>query len=104
VRRVERPPLDSEVGQRGNDRLLERPDVAAQVTPARSQVEDRVADELARPVVGRAPAAADLDDVDAAARDPSVITGSCSSSITVSGIACWFRAAASSCMIASASP
>jgi hypothetical protein len=67
VRALERAPVDVVLGERGDQRLLERADVAAQVAAASGEVEDRVADELARAVVGRAPAAADLDDLDAAA-------------------------------------
>ena len=68
MRLCERAALDAELGQRRDDRLLQAAHVAAQVAAARVQVEDRVADELARAVVGRAAAAADLDDLDAAAR------------------------------------
>ena len=65
--------------------------------PVPVEVEDRVADELSRRVVGRFPAAIGLDhlDVDAVGKvelgrlvrpAPDVTTGGCSSRITVSGI------------------
>src|SRR5207237_2149856 len=45
-------------------RLLEIPHVLLHVLAVPLEVEDRVADELAGPVVGRLPAAVGLDDID----------------------------------------
>jgi len=46
------------------DALLEVPAVLLDVAPMAVEVEDRVTDELARPVVGRLAAAVRLDDLD----------------------------------------
>jgi hypothetical protein len=84
-----------ERGEREDERLLEVAAVLLNVLPVPPQVEDRVADELARPVVRGLAAAVRLADLDVGAlrhvylagsvRRPSVITGGCSRSSTVSG-------------------
>ena len=56
------------VGERGDDRALHRSHVGDDVVDAH----DRVADELARTVVGHAPAAVGVDDVDALAEVPGL--------------------------------
>jgi hypothetical protein len=58
---------DAERGDRANERLLEIAAVALHVLPVPGEVENRVADELPRPVVGRLPAAVRLDDRDVGA-------------------------------------
>ena len=89
--------FDAELRQRQDQRLLEVAAVALDVLAVPLQVEDRVADELPGPVVGRLAAAVGLDDVDLGAgrdvqlrssvRRPIVTVGGCSSSRIVSGIA-----------------
>ena len=54
----------AERGDRPDQRLLEVAAVAAHVPAVPGQVENRVADELPGPVVGRLAAAIDLDDLD----------------------------------------
>ena len=61
---LDRPGRDADVGQRGDDRALHAADVLVHVVPVGLQAHDRVADELARPVVGHATAAVGVDDVD----------------------------------------
>ena len=89
--------------------------VALHVAPVAVEVEDRVADELAGPVVGGLAAAVGLDDLDlgvlgdvelapSSVRRPSVITGGCSRRTTVSGIAPCETAAASARCSSHASP
>ena len=56
--------LDAERGERADQRLLEVPDVLLHVAAVPLQVEDRVADELARAVEGRLAAAVGLDHLD----------------------------------------
>src|SRR5581483_4796124 len=55
---------DAEPRERADGRLLEPAAVPLHVLLVPVQVEDRIADELARPVVGRAAAAVGLDDRD----------------------------------------
>ena len=84
-----------------------------QVAPVAVQVDDRVTDELARPVVGRLAAAVGLDDVDLDAAQevqlgllrpaPERHDGSCSSSRTASGRSPALTASASARWSASAS-
>ena len=56
--------LDADGCERPDQRVLEIPDVLLHVAAVPLQVEDRIADELARPVVRRLPAAVRLDDLD----------------------------------------
>ena len=56
--------VDAERGERADQRLLEVADVLLHVAAVPLQVEDRVADELARAVEGRLPAAVGLDHLD----------------------------------------
>ncbi len=53
--------------ERRDERFFQKPQVAVQVAPAPAKVEDGVADELARAVIGRLAAAMDRLDRDAAA-------------------------------------
>ena len=86
---------DAERGQRVDQRRLELAQVPVQVLPVLAQVEDRIADQLARPVVGHVAAALDLRaprrpaarappgraaGCVARVPRPSVTTGSCSTS------------------------
>src|SRR5665213_605460 len=58
-----RPPLAGEVegGERPDQPLLERPDIAVQIEAAALQIEHDIADALARSVIGELPAAAGLE-------------------------------------------
>ena len=56
--------LDADGAECADQRLLEVAAVALHVLAVAGEVEDRVADELARPVVGRLAAAVGLDDLD----------------------------------------
>src|SRR5215210_2204142 len=56
--------VDPEWRERPDQRLLEVAAVALHVLPVPRQVEDRIADELSWPVVGRLAAAIGLDDLD----------------------------------------
>ena len=60
---VEARRLDPERADRLDERALEQADVALDVRAVALQVEDRVADELARPVVGRLAAAVRFHDL-----------------------------------------
>ena len=80
--------FDLHGGERADQRLLKVPAVALDVLAVAGQVEDRVVDELPRPMVGRLPAAVCLEDLHLGAVGdvelpllgprPSVITGGCS--------------------------
>ena len=59
--------IDAERRQRPDQSLLQVSAVALDVLAVPCQVEDRIADELPRPVVGRLAAAVGLDDLDAGA-------------------------------------
>ena len=59
-----RTPVEARCGQRPDERLLEVAHVLLEVAAVSIQVEDRVADQLAGPMVGRLAAAVRLDDVD----------------------------------------
>ena len=61
-----RSAAEPERAQRGDERRLELAQVPVQVLPVLPEVEDRVADELARAVVGHVPAALDLGHLDPA--------------------------------------
>src|SRR3954469_2052690 len=61
---LEPRPLDADRGERADQRLLEVADVLLHVTAVPFQVEDRVANELARAVEGRLAAAVGLDHLD----------------------------------------
>src|SRR5205823_2325646 len=60
---LQRLPYQSERRKRLDQRLLELAYVALDVAAVLLQVEDRIADELARPVVGRPAASVRLDDL-----------------------------------------
>ena len=60
-------PFDTERRHRADQRLFEVAAVALDVLAVPREIEDRVADELARPVVGRLSAAIGLDDLDVCA-------------------------------------
>ena len=60
---------EPEVGADADQRLLEVAQVEVQVALVAREREDRVADELARPVVGDVAAALDLEDGDVAGGD-----------------------------------
>ena len=76
--------------------------------------EDRIADQLPRPVIGHVAAALDLEDRDVARRErrslrddcrrPSVITSGCSTRTSVSAISSRCRCATSSCCSFQTSP
>ena len=59
---------DAVVGQGADQHLLEVADVAPDVPPVGAEVDDRIADELPRAVVGDLAAAIALGDLDAARR------------------------------------
>ncbi len=98
--------LDADGADRADERLLEVPAVALDVLAVAGEVEDRIADELAR---GRGTSTCRRGSVStistsapsgmcsspSSVRRPRVITGGCSSSTTVSGISPCETAAAS---------
>src|SRR5581483_598800 len=61
---VEPRPFHAERGERRDQRLFEVADVLLDVAAVAVEVEDRVTDELARPVERRLAAAVGLDDLD----------------------------------------
>ncbi len=114
VRPSIRVPSRSNGAERADQRLLEVADVLLEILAVALEVEDRIADELPRPVERRLATAVGLDDVDseiAGEMDLAVLgatperdTGGCSRSTTVSGIAPCETAPASERCSASASP